>query len=53
MAITSYGKCSMTVLGLDMNCPLCGVLVKSGESHDCEKSKPKVVSRKKVKKASK
>jgi len=34
----SYGQCSMYVLGMDMNCPLCGVLVKSGENHKCEKT---------------
>lgn len=33
----SYGKCHVQVVGIDMNCPMCGVLVKSGETHDCEK----------------
>lgn len=37
----NYGKCSMVVVGLDMNCPLCGVLVKSGGSHDCETPRAK------------
>lgn len=33
----SYAVCSITVQGLDMNCPLCGVLVESGNSHQCSK----------------
>ena len=33
---TNYGKCSMFVEGMDMNCPLCKTLVKSGERHECE-----------------
>jgi hypothetical protein len=37
----SYGKCTMFVQGMDMNCPMCGVLVKSGEQHACEQPKPK------------
>ena len=36
----SYGKCSMFVQGLDMNCPLCGALVESGQRHECEKAEP-------------
>lgn len=34
-ASVSYGRCKIYVQGLDMNCPLCGVLVKSGERHTC------------------
>jgi hypothetical protein len=37
----SYGACSVFVQGMDMNCPLCGVLVKSGETHKCETKQPK------------
>lgn len=33
----SYGKCSLFVLGIEMNCPMCGVLVESGQHHECEK----------------
>ncbi len=35
----NYAECTMFVVGLDMDCPLCGVKVKSGESHQCA-SKP-------------
>lgn len=31
-----YEKCSITVEGTEMNCPMCKVLVKSGETHKCE-----------------
>jgi hypothetical protein len=34
---TSAANCFVYVLGVDMNCPLCGVLVRSGEpTHHCE-----------------
>ena len=38
----NYGKCEMFIEGLDMACPLCEVLVKSGEHHECstEEQKP-------------
>lgn len=42
----SYGKCSMFVQGMEMNCPLCGVLVKSGDKHECEKTEPKKLKKK-------
>jgi hypothetical protein len=35
----SYETCSIQVLGIDMNCPLCGELVKSGSIHQCSKPK--------------
>jgi hypothetical protein len=38
------GTCSMFVEGMDMNCPLCGTLVKSGESHTCGTLEPKAKS---------
>lgn len=38
MTIT-YDNCSLYVLGMDLKCPLCGSLVKSGETHRCS-SKP-------------
>jgi hypothetical protein len=41
----SYESCSMFVQGLEMNCPLCGVLVKSGERHMCEQQKPTISAR--------
>jgi len=31
------GSCSMYVLGMDMNCPMCGKLVQSGQNHQCER----------------
>lgn len=30
-----YGRCRITILGTDMKCPLCGSLVKSGQTHEC------------------
>lgn len=34
------GNCSIYVLGMEMNCPLCGTLVQSGENHACQKAEP-------------
>jgi hypothetical protein len=42
------GTCSLSVIGMDMNCPLCGTLVKSGESHSCSKGAPKKAVRSKA-----
>jgi hypothetical protein len=36
-----YNNCKLSVLGIDMNCPMCGALVKSGETHQCSNPKPK------------
>jgi hypothetical protein len=36
----SYATCSLFVVGLEMDCPLCGLLVKSGQRHTCEKPDP-------------
>jgi hypothetical protein len=36
-ATLSYAMCSIVVQGIEMRCPLCGVLVKSGTSHACSK----------------
>lgn len=36
-ATVTYGECSIFVQGIEMNCPLCGVLVKSGTHHPCTK----------------
>lgn len=33
--MTTTGSCQMFVSGLEMNCPLCNTLVKSGETHSC------------------
>ena len=41
MKISMSGSCQMAVIGMDMNCPLCKTLVKSGESHQCEIVPPK------------
>jgi hypothetical protein len=30
------GSCEMYVYGLDMRCPLCKTLVRSGERHSCK-----------------
>ena len=37
----TYGRCEMFVEGLDMECPLCKKLVKSGERHECERTRPR------------
>jgi len=37
------GSCTLYVYGLDMNCPMCGTLVKSGENHACQKQEPKQI----------
>lgn len=42
----NYGKCSIVVQGMEMNCPLCGTLVKSGETHECENRQPKKLKEK-------
>jgi len=31
----SYGMCSIKVSGMDMTCPFCLTLVKSGQHHQC------------------
>jgi hypothetical protein len=35
-----YGKCAVWVEGMDMKCPLCGTLVRSGEHHACKVVEP-------------
>lgn len=35
-AKVTYESCTISVLGMDLTCPLCGVEVKSGQSHQCE-----------------
>jgi hypothetical protein len=34
-AKASITKATLTVIGVDMNCPLCGTLVPSGYTHEC------------------
>lgn len=34
MSITS-AQCSVFLVGMEMRCPLCKVLVRSGEHHEC------------------
>jgi len=34
------GKCSIAVQGVDMQCPLCKVMVRSGQTHECEQLRP-------------
>jgi hypothetical protein len=36
----SYGKCAVWVEGMEMKCPLCGTLVRSGENHACKVEQP-------------
>jgi hypothetical protein len=38
MKVKMSGTCHIFVEGMEMNCPLCGSLVKSGETHDCKVS---------------
>jgi hypothetical protein len=33
----SYGSCVIYCNGMEINCPLCGRLVKSGQRHECKK----------------
>lgn len=40
----AQSRCSLFVTGLDLNCPLCAVLVRSGEMHTC-KGKPLATGR--------
>jgi hypothetical protein len=35
------GSCSVFVQGMEMNCPLCRVLVRSGEHHECKRETAK------------
>lgn len=39
----SYEACHIYVEGTEMNCPLCKVLVKSGETHNCNKPAAKQI----------
>jgi hypothetical protein len=41
-AKVSYGHCSLYVFGMEMNCPMCGVLVKSGEQHSCSSERRQI-----------
>jgi hypothetical protein len=43
------GHCKMFVEGMDMSCPLCGVLVQSGQTHECQTPEPKKKAVKKKK----
>jgi hypothetical protein len=37
----SYELCSIKVRGMEIRCPLCHTVVRSGQSHRCERKKPK------------
>jgi hypothetical protein len=39
------GQCTVVVEGMDMACPLCSTLVRSGEQHFCKTEEPPKVSR--------
>lgn len=32
----NVGRCHIEVQGMNFRCPLCGTLVQSGQTHDCE-----------------
>jgi hypothetical protein len=34
----TYGNCRITVIGMDLQCPLCEEMVLSGSMHECEGS---------------
>jgi hypothetical protein len=34
--------CKITALGIEMKCPLCGTVVKSGETHECSSPAPQL-----------
>jgi hypothetical protein len=38
-------ECYVQVEGMDMRCPLCATLVRSGEQHSCKTEEPPKVSR--------
>lgn len=42
----TQGKCSLFVVGFDMQCPLCHAHVRSGQHHECEIGEPKEPPRK-------
>jgi hypothetical protein len=44
----SYANCSIFVVGMDMDCPLCGALVRSGEHHNCSGRQFAIESAKKL-----
>lgn len=47
----SYGSCYISVIGMEMTCPFCKVVVKSGESHECSPVEPKKLAAKPRKKS--
>lgn len=49
----SVAHCQMYVEGMDMNCPLCGALVRSGENHECGGAKKELPAVRVPKKKSK
>ena len=48
-ASLSVETCLIYVRGLTATCPLCGVLVESGQTHCCSKPEPKPVKNLKAK----
>lgn len=45
MATAIWRKCTIYVEGTGVDCPLCGVHVKSGERHECERPEKAVESK--------
>lgn len=37
----TYNVCTISVVGMEITCPFCKTLVKSGQTHHCEGNKPK------------
>lgn len=44
--VISYSKCSIKVFGYEMDCPLCGAHVASGDTHECTKQEETTETRK-------
>jgi hypothetical protein len=44
------GECFVYVEGMNMNCPLCGVIVRSGERHSCKSLESEAQHQKKLRK---
>ena len=40
----NYGSCTIFVQGTEMDCPLCGAHVASGENHHCESAPKKEIA---------
>jgi hypothetical protein len=42
------GECFVFVQGMSLNCPLCGVIVRSGEQHTCKELEAEAAHQKRL-----